>query len=131
MVCLLLEPRTDTNRVAVRVSDMALSYVPGHFGRWPGSHDAEFQRERIDFIDLGRRIKPPCHPRAAGLIVPGLAWHRSAACALPALAEKDFGRAGDDRAEGWWMPMVPMLFPSEPLEPGKALLQARDVQNRR
>src|SRR6266516_165783 len=74
-------------------------------------------------------MQPPGHPGAARLIVPGLARHRAATCSLPALTEQDFGVSRDDGAEVGWIPVLPMFLPSELLEPGKALLKVRDVQD--
>src|SRR6266581_3080823 len=74
-------------------------------------------------------IQPPGHPGAARLIVPCLAGHRAATCSLPALAEEDFGVSRDDGAKVGWIPVLPMFLPSELLEPDKALLKVRDVQN--
>src|SRR5262249_57836237 len=54
-----------------------------------------------------------------------------AAAALGALTEEDLALPGADGAEGGRTSPVPALLPAELLEPGEALHDVRDVQDRR
>ena len=54
----------------------------------------------------------------------------AAAGALAALAKKDLRAFRNDRAKSRWIAVLPVLLPAEPLEPGEAVLQVRDVQDR-
>src|ERR1051325_9249397 len=105
--------------MAVRVSNVTLTDIPGHVCRWKWSNDTELQSEFGDGINLGWRRHPPAHPHAPGLIVPGLVRHRTTARALAVLAEKDLSLAADDGAEGWWITPSPMLLPAQLLKPRK------------
>src|ERR1051325_1242434 len=99
------------------MSDVTLADVPGHVGRRPRSNDTELQSELVHGINLCRRLQPPTHPSAAGLVVPGLTRHWTTASSLPILAEKDFRGAGNDGAESGRIAEVPMLPPTKLFEP--------------
>src|SRR5206468_754584 len=112
------------------MSDVALVHVPGHVGRGPGRNDTELKGLSVQRVDLCWRIEPPRHPGAAGLIVPGLTRHRTSPSALTILTKKNFGYARDDGSESRRITVLPVFPPAEFLEPGEALSEARDVQNR-
>src|SRR5689334_15153015 len=109
--------------MTIRVSDMALTYVPGHVRRRKRRYDAELQRVLVKRVDFSRRFQPPAHPCASGLIVPRRLRHWTTTRALAILAEKNFGLSRTDGAEGGWITEVPKLLPTQLFEPRKTLRQ--------
>src|SRR5262249_15604511 len=104
--------------VPVRMPHVHLAHFPRLVGRRKGHLDSLGQAMLIEGVDV---IDPDRHPDAV----------LAALAALIALAEEDLAPAGADAAEGRRIAPVPTLLPAELFEPGEALLDVGDVQDRR
>src|SRR6185503_4448694 len=119
--------------VAVGMTHMHLARAPGHVRRRPGDLDALLHAALVRGVDV---LDPHRHPDALleRLVRPGAERHRQAgapAAALPAFAEENLALVAADAAERRRRAPIPGLLPAELLEPLEALLEVRDVQDRR
>src|SRR5262249_53338478 len=128
---MLLVARADAERVAVGVAEVELAHSPGLVRGRPGDGQPLPQGEGVGRVHLGGRPEPPAHPDASGVVIPGVPGHRAAARTLAVLAEEDLDRAAADSPEGRRVAPVPLLLPAELFEPGEALGEVRDVEDRR
>src|SRR5262245_24395262 len=109
-----------------------LAHAPWHVGRRPGDVEALVETMLVDGVDV---IDPDRHPgalvgRRVAVGPEGRLHATVAPAALRALAQEDLALAGADGPEGGRISPVPALPPAELLEPGKALPDVRDVQDR-
>src|SRR5947209_14736772 len=100
------------------MTHMHLAHVPWLVGGRPGDLEALLDAVAMDGVDV---IDPDRHPHS--LI--------AAAAALAVLAQEDLGLARADPSERWRLAPIPSLLESELFEPGEALRDIRDVQDRR
>src|SRR6266478_5234017 len=105
--------------------------APRLVGRRPGDLKTLLPAMLMDSINI---VDPDRHPDA--VVRPGVEPMRRcktplAATALAVLAKEDFAFAGADAPKRGGTTPVPALLPAELLKPGEALLDIRDVQDRR
>ena len=127
------EAAADSEDVAVRVANMHLADMPRHVCGRPGDFQVLIDTATVDGIDI---VDPDGHPDALvdRVVADGTEGRCDGApppATLAALAQQDFAVAGMDTAEVRWLTPIPALLPPQPLEPGQALLEVRDVENGR
>src|SRR5262245_535664 len=110
-----------------------LANIPRHVGWGPRHFNALFKAVLVNGVDI---VHPDRHPGPfVAAFVPLRAKRHLvtafASAALAALAEKDFALARADATERRRSAPVPGFLPSEFFEPGEALLDVRNIQDRR
>src|SRR5256885_1545741 len=102
------------------MTEMKLAHIPWHVGGWLGHSQTLLERNLMESIDGLRRFDPPGHPDSTGIVVSGKLGLRPAPRPLTVVTEKNFALPADYGAEAGRIPPLPVLFPSEFLEPGEA-----------
>src|SRR5688572_23073227 len=119
--------------MSVGMPDVHLADVPRHVSGRPRHLEALFHAASVYRVDV---VHPDAHPDAlvSGVVAIGaecLSHSAAATSTLRAFAEEDLERAGAHAAEVFGIAPGPRLLPSQLLEPGEALLDIRDIQDRR
>src|SRR5262245_11455039 len=116
--------------MSVRMTHVHLPDVPRLVRRRVSDLDAALHAVLMDSVDV---VHPDRHPDPPiGRLADSLGRGQRAlpATTLASFAEEDLAVARADATERRRVAPVPALRPAEPLEPGEALLDARDVQDR-
>src|SRR5262249_300805 len=111
-VSLLLDPRTDSEGVAVRVAEGKLADAPGLVGRRPGHGPIVLKRQGVRCSHLVGRTYPPTNPDGAGVLIVRMLRHGTAARALPIFAQEDLDLAAAHGPKGWRIAPIPKLSPA-------------------
>src|SRR5437667_2680148 len=129
---LFLQSLSDAEHMAVGMSHVHFSHVPGHVRRRPGHLDALLNAVFIDGIHV---LDPPAHP--AAFVLRLVLETREGARVLPfpasslaAATHKDLARTGADGAESRRVAPAPQLLPAQLGEPCKTGVHVRDIENR-
>src|SRR6476659_2011662 len=111
--------------MAVRMLDVALTDAPRFIRRRPGNGHTLRQGELVGCIYFGRRVYPPAHPHATGIIIETQMPRRgTAARALSILAKKYLDFSAAYAAKACRIAPIPAFLPAKLFKPGETL---RDI----